>query len=277
MRIVVFAMFSRDDQKKGREGMKAGACFAVWVVFTGILCAGALGEVVLPPHEEAGLIGPVNPMLAGIERVHVVVEAPDSEPNKDGLVWAELEAKANAKLVEAGLVRKGRAAEQGIVPSLRLDVDMLKVPDWGQYVFRVQTSLATKVELKRHPSQFVQADVWKANPVMQAASIQSMPEKVTEAVLDQVAHFIGCHQVANPKDTGAADGNSVGAALEGDSKPIIKASAVKYKYVASKKSKVFHKSDCRWVERIKKENLVGYSSREEAIKAGKRPCKRCKP
>ncbi|MCK4792191.1 MAG: hypothetical protein KAV87_51150, partial [Desulfobacteraceae bacterium] len=30
-------------------------------------------------------------------------------------------------------------------------------------------------------------------------------------------------------------------------------------------------------KRIKSENLVGYSGRAEALRAGKRPCKHCKP
>lgn len=257
--------------------MKAQACFVVWAIFVGVSCADASAEVVVPENEDACLIGPVNPMLAGIEVVHIMVEAPDSEPNKDGLVWGDLEAKAKAKLIDAGLVTKAGAAEQGIVPALRLDVDMLKLPQWGQYVFRVQTSLATKVELKKHPSQFVQADVWKASPVMRAVPIQNMPEKVTEAVLDQVAHFIGCHQVANPKDATPADGNSVAAAPQSDATSAIKASAIRHTYVASKKSKVFHKSDCRWVARISQKNLVGFNSREEAMRDGRRPCKRCKP
>jgi hypothetical protein len=257
--------------------MKAEACFVVWAILVPVFCPGAFAEVVVPPHEHASLIGPVNPMLEGIDRVHVVVEAPDSEPNKDGLVWSELEAKANAKLAQVGLVRKAGASQQGIVPTLRLDVDMLNLPEWGQYVFRVQTSLATKVELNKHPSQFVQADVWKANPVMQAAPIQTMPEEVTQAAMEQIEHFIGCHQVANPNDTAATDGNSVAAPSQGHAAPAVKVADLKYKYVASKKSRVFHKSNCRWVERISPENLVGYNTRQEAIQSGRRPCKRCRP
>ncbi len=48
-------------------------------------------------------------------------------------------------------------------------------------------------------------------------------------------------------------------------------------YVASKKSDVFHKADCGSVGRIAEKNLFTYSSREEAIQAGKVPCSVCKP
>jgi len=50
-----------------------------------------------------------------------------------------------------------------------------------------------------------------------------------------------------------------------------------WKYVASKKSKVFHKLDCKWVKKIKPGNLVGFKSREDAIQSGRRPCKSCNP
>jgi len=56
-----------------------------------------------------------------------------------------------------------------------------------------------------------------------------------------------------------------------------KPAVAEYKYVASKKSKVFHKPDCPFAKRIAANNLVGYKSRAEAIEAGKKPCSRCKP
>jgi len=50
-----------------------------------------------------------------------------------------------------------------------------------------------------------------------------------------------------------------------------------WKYVASKKSKVFHRPDCKWVKKISPQNLMGFKSRDEAIKSGRRPCKSCGP
>jgi micrococcal nuclease len=48
-------------------------------------------------------------------------------------------------------------------------------------------------------------------------------------------------------------------------------------YVASAKSQVFHKPDCQWAAKIDLKNLQTFPTREDAIKAGKRPCKVCKP
>jgi len=43
-----------------------------------------------------------------------------------------------------------------------------------------------------------------------------------------------------------------------------------YQYVASKKSKVFHKKNCEHVATIKKENLIYYHILEEAQASGRR-------
>jgi len=48
-------------------------------------------------------------------------------------------------------------------------------------------------------------------------------------------------------------------------------------YVASKKSKAFHRPECRWVKKISPGNLIGFSGRGEAVGSGRRPCKTCSP
>jgi len=49
------------------------------------------------------------------------------------------------------------------------------------------------------------------------------------------------------------------------------------KYYGSKKSNKYHKAICRYVEKIKDENLVTFNSAKEARDAGYVPCKVCKP
>jgi phosphatidylserine/phosphatidylglycerophosphate/cardiolipin synthase-like enzyme len=49
------------------------------------------------------------------------------------------------------------------------------------------------------------------------------------------------------------------------------------KYVASKNSAVFHKVGCKGAEKIAAKNLVHYASRDEAVRAGKKPCPECRP
>ncbi len=48
-------------------------------------------------------------------------------------------------------------------------------------------------------------------------------------------------------------------------------------YAASKNSKVFHTCDCRFVSTITEKNMVSFSSREEAVNSGRRPCRMCNP
>jgi curli biogenesis system outer membrane secretion channel CsgG len=48
-------------------------------------------------------------------------------------------------------------------------------------------------------------------------------------------------------------------------------------YVASKNSDVFHHPWCSYVQAIKPENKICFSTREEAIGSGRRPCSVCKP
>ncbi|MBA7708731.1 hypothetical protein ES703_117635 [subsurface metagenome] len=208
----------------------------------------------------------------------VIIEPPDAEPNKDGLVWKELEAKIINKLNEAGIkIMPGIAGNILNIDELRVYIDMLKLDDLQQYVFHVQTSLARAVYLKKQRHLLFKADVWKTEPTMQAVSVQSMPAAVTNVVLEQVEAFIYAYLAANPSSKRPSDANDISIVPKEQVKPVAKSTAAKYGYVASKNSKVFHKPDCSSARRIKPENLVGYNSRAEAIKAGKRPCKRCKP
>ena len=48
-------------------------------------------------------------------------------------------------------------------------------------------------------------------------------------------------------------------------------------YFGSEKSSVFHVATCAALDKVKDDNIVKYNSRAEAIKAGKRPCAKCKP
>ena len=48
-------------------------------------------------------------------------------------------------------------------------------------------------------------------------------------------------------------------------------------YIGNKQSKIFHNPECSSARSISDENKVSFDSREEALNAGFRPCKRCKP
>jgi methylphosphotriester-DNA--protein-cysteine methyltransferase len=48
-------------------------------------------------------------------------------------------------------------------------------------------------------------------------------------------------------------------------------------FVGSRHSNVYHLPTCSAARRIKPENLIGFKSREEAVRADYRPCKICRP
>ena len=263
--------------------MKTEKYCLVLAVVIGILCVPALGEVELPlPDNKPVLLGTPNPALAGIEKLNVDIVPPDSEPNKDGLVWRELEAKVINKLNEAGIkIMPGIAGNILNIDELRVYIDMLKFADSQIYVFRIQISLARAVYLAKDSSWSIKADVWEVGPAMQAISVQDMPAKVTDVVLEQVEAFICAYVVANPLDKQSSDAKTTDTvsqtAQRQQAKPAAKPAVAKYEYVASKNSKVFHNPECSSAKRILPKNLVGYNSRNEVLKAGRRPCKQCKP
>ena len=91
------------------------------------------------------------------------------------------------------------------------------------------------------------------------------------------ALFIKDHQLANPAEVETADSKGAYENPIKNSAPNSEVKDLLAGYIASKNSDVFHKSDCRWAQNITAENLVKYGGRNEAIKAGKRLCKRCNP
>jgi len=263
--------------------MKIKKYFFLLAVVAGTLWSCALCSGQLPEADDLSLLGQPNPALAGIEQLYVVIVPPDAEPNKDGLLWKNLEAVIKSKISQTGGVKIAQAIQNERIlrsldiPELRIDINMLKLVESQQYVFYVRTSLAKKVFLTKDSSQCIKADVWMAGPVMQATSVQSMPAVVTSTVLEQIEAFIHAYLAANPSNRRPSDANDISIVPKEQIKPVAKSTPAEYKYLASKNSKVFHNPDCTWAKRISPENLVGYNSKDEAINTGKRPCLRCKP
>ena len=265
--------------------MRTANQFLILTVIATIFTVPALANVEprLPDEPVPILIGQPFPQLAGIEALYFDIVMPGAEAMKHSSAWKELKRNVENKLRQAGIVMIPQLYDGHQIrsPAIRVDIDMLRPKDTQQYIFHIQTSLARAVYLATQPKLGFQADVWKANAVMQAVSVQNMPAKVTDVVLTQVEAFIAAYRVAKPPGRKIADANDIAAALPvitpRQTTPVVKPTTAKYKYVASKNSKVFHKHDCRWVKRIKPTNLVTYSTRNKAIEAGKRPCKQCKP
>jgi hypothetical protein len=104
---------------------------------------------------------------------------------------------------------------------------------------------------------------------MQTISKENVTEEIANLVSEQVDFFIHAYQAANPPGQKTI--------LEEPAELNDESLIAENRYVASKSSNVFHRPNCRWAKNISPDNLVEYKNRDEAIKAGKRPCKSCRP
>jgi hypothetical protein len=256
--------------------MKTKRYYLIFGVITGILCAAASGQIEQP---QVDLIASPNPALAGIKELDVVITIRGTDPNKDGLDTKRLKTEVERRLEKAGISifvpKEGVTYALAIGSDLKVSIEMLGLGNSQQCVFRVQTSLSRAVHLNKQSNWLFKADVWTTEPVMQIEQPQNISAKVTKVVLAQVDAFIQAYHTANPPGVRSPDANyTLPKELSQPSSP---KPIVEYKYVASKNGDVFHTPNCRSAKRILPENMVGYSSREEAINAGKKPCKLCKP
>lgn len=97
------------------------------------------------------------------------------------------------------------------------------------------------------------------------AQVMTVPPNVKYADL-----FVKLQREAREKGKGLW-----GAAAAGVAKP--PASAAKAAYIGNSRTKVFHLPDCRWAGEISPANRVAFKSRAEAVNAGYRPCRVCRP
>jgi hypothetical protein len=265
--------------------MKTKKYYLILVAVTGILSAPALAQVETTQIYESALIGRANPALVGVEKVYIELRSELRISHVGITTLEDIHKKVQNKLDRAGIKIYPRPfldanVKPFSVPELRIDIATLKLEDFQQIVFRIQTSLARMVNLPKHRFE-IRVDVWSTEPIMQAASVENMPDLVTNVVLEQVEAFICACLAANPPEKQPLEAQTSDAVSQTtqkrQSKPAAKPVTAQYNYLASKNSKVFHRSDCSSAKRIKPENLVIYNSRDEAINAGKRPCKLCKP
>jgi hypothetical protein len=263
--------------------MKTRKYYLIMAVAAGFFCTAVQGQANQPlPGDKPLLINQSHPALAGIDKLHVAVLRYGAKSDKDTPVFKQLEADINEKLRRAGIELDTPTADNILsIPELRISVSTLSLEDSQQCVFHIRTALARAVCLKDERNPVFKADIWQAALIMQAISAENMPAKVTDVVLEQVEGFINMYKSTNPPGTQPSDADINETASskipERKVEKDVNSAISEYKYVASKSSNVFHKPECRWAKNISQENLVKYKSKDEAIKAGKRPCKTCNP
>lgn len=245
-----------------------------------VLIGAAVGEAAdMLPREDQDVLVAADRVLADVEQLCVVVATHDTKQLEQLTDMPKLKARVEGKLREVGI--KPVAGKTGLEPKLVAHIEGVAVPECDKYVFRIQTSLNRLVTFSNRRDLQIQAEVWQVRPVMKAVARAEAAEAVAAEVLVQAEAFIGACQAARSlrKLTEEAPRNASGLVPLNQTQPSVQnlQTVSGYPFVASRSSSVFHRPDCRWAQNIAAGNRVGYASREEALQAGKRPCKSCQP
>ncbi len=239
------------------------ATHACWVA---ILLGASLGSAAdaQPPKDQEVLLS-AGQALVGVDRLGVVLAIHGVEQDVRLMDAPKLKGEIVEKLSGAGI--KHVESETDYTPRLIIRIEGTPMPEGDKLVCRVQVSLIRYVLLVSQPSLPIPAEVWQGRPALAAVVKAGVAETISSAVTGQIETFLDGYRRAASLST-----------LSSGVKPDRAApTASGYPFLSSKSSQVFHRPDCRWAQNIASDNRVGYKSREEAVQAGKRPCKTCKP
>jgi len=263
--------------------MKASTCCIILTVAAGFLLVPVAGRTESPlPGGKSFPMDKPRPELVGIDGLRARILRGGNDRSANGLDWTQLYSQVAQKLDNAGM-KLNSEITQGASnnPELRIYIEVLKLEDSPKRVLRIQTSLARAVCLTEKRNPVFKAEIWQISPVMQAVPADELPVMVTDVVIEQVEAFILACEASNPRDGRSSEGRTKQAdspmPAEKGLRPDPGPGTAESRYVASKSSGVFHRPECRWAQNISAENLVSYSSKDEATQDGQRPCKSCNP
>lgn len=226
-------------------------------------------------------LNPRQESLKGVQAMTVEVVC-SQDAKEAGLKEQDIQNNIKAQLGEAGVkIMPGQL--WGTVPGrcrLKVLIKAYKPSDLDTFIYNLKIYFVQTVTLDRNPETKIDAVTWEL-AWLAHGSKNRLAEAIPENLKLMTVNFIKDYNTANSPGTEPSDANTrnnvSATAPKEHIRPDVGTVAVRYKYVSSKNSKVFHRPQCRSVKRIKPENLVGYNSRDEVIQAGKRPCKVCKP
>jgi hypothetical protein len=271
------------------------ACLCALIYFISI-CVLVYGQ---SPEKSGRANEPViNLGLADVDEIYVRIVADNvNEQKLEGEISSRLSqsglkvvpADVNAmdeqqKQKMAEILKRSSGPTQNLrvylsdIPELIVRISVLRGTESGPCVYHVQTSFAREVYLRAQRAR-IKAEVWRIDVPVNIAEQNQCDSAVTSSAMGQVDAFIADWKRANTIKTTAERVEQKSDVNEPvtQQQNVLAGQQVEYEYVASKNSKVFHKKDCTSARRISSENLVGFSSREEAINSGRRPCKICNP
>ena len=246
----------------------------IHVCFMAVLLGASIGGTAAPTPSDPSLPIATNQALVDVELL-CVVPATQEMPQVEQIIDANaLKSRIEVALDEAHIKHVDSVAGSGA--KLVVHIEGMAVTGSDKYAYHVRTSLNRLVLLTGRSNPQIQAEVWQSRPVMNVVAEAEAAEAMTAAALTQAEAFIAAHKIARAAlaKTGATAQESSAPVPAGSQDP---QAVSKYPFVASRSSSVFHRPNCRWAQNIAATNLVGYRTREEALQAGKRPCKTCKP
>ena len=266
--------------------MKRAKCFLVFAVFVVNLAAWGSSAPLREPLNL--LLGHAHPALSGIDALQVVVVPSGDQSISGSAFWDELAGKVEQRFKRGTIkIPDPDQTDQAIkpfdTPEFAVNVDVRHF-DGEQMLLAVRASLARPVYVvmreagskQLKPGPMVMAAVWTEASLIMSATTEHMRESITRQTLQQADAFIAAWVASNRSKRKGLSGEATTIEKIVTEQPADSTPA-EHQYVASKNSQVFHSPGCRSAKRILPKNLTGYKSRDEAVSAGKRPCKLCKP
>ncbi|MHC4166378.1 MAG: hypothetical protein ACYSWQ_05430 [Planctomycetota bacterium] len=244
----------------------------------GILTAAFAACVIAAPGAEcrAELTGRQQ-SLTGVKLVTVQVSCSDLA-KEAGLDEEAIRKSISRQLEDAGIgvVRHQIWATLPGRCRFRATVKVYKPLHLDTLMYNLKGEFVQTVALARLPETKIDAATWQRTWFAHGSQ-KRLAEVVPHNLRVLTAAFIRDHRLANPKAGQASNSSGAGGGSATTSNPPAGATAPEAGFITSKTSSVFHKSDCRWAQSISTDNLVSYGNRDEAVRAGKRPCKQCNP
>ncbi len=245
-------------------------CNFIKTLFAVCLLSAPAVDSLAEKKDERNALRVVNGVTVGVSCTE------DAE--KAGLEAKIVQGDAALQLLKAGIkvVDKQSGYIPPTIPDLQIRIKAYEISEKQIIVDNIDIFLKQQTALINNPDQKITAVTWRRS-LLSHSRPQQFVEHIREHVKILVSEFIKDYRAANQSEAEPADTDE--AVTPSPKQPNLteKTQPVQYKFVASKNSKVFHKPDCTWVSRIKPENLKTYNTRDGAVKAGKRPCKQCKP
>ena len=226
-------------------------------------------------------LSPEQESLRGVKSITVHASC-SGDATEAGLSEEHIRKDVRKQLEVAG-VKVMPSQVWGAVPGrcrLRVMVKVYKPPRMNTLIYNLKVDFLQTVTLERNPEMKIDATTWELTWFAHGSE-RRLAEAISQNLKVLTASFIRDYRAANPKDGGSADAGNTDSGspsvLKRRNSPKSVPAATGHDFVASRTSDVFHSADCRWARNISDENLVSFKSRDEAAKAGKRPCKSCKP